>query len=93
MSSPNGNHDTAAVTDVIVDHLRRHAPALAGSQVDATTPVLESGALDSLGILQLTMLLGETFNVEIEDEDFVPENFGTVSDIARFIVRKQTESA
>lgn len=91
MSSPTSN-DTEAVTDVILDHLRRHAPALAGSQLDTNTPILESGALDSLGILQLTMLLGDTFNVEIEDEDFVPENFGTVGDIARFIVRKQTES-
>lgn len=93
MSSPTPTPSTDAVTAVIVEHLRRHAPQLAGSSLDENTPILESGALDSLGILQLTMLLGDTFHVEIEDEDFVAENFGTIGDLTRFILRKQSETA
>ncbi|MBM3487355.1 MAG: acyl carrier protein [Alphaproteobacteria bacterium] len=50
--------------------------------------LLESGRLDSLVVMQLTLFLGQTFDVEIEDEDFVAENFATVGTLANLILRK-----
>lgn len=56
-------------------------------------PLLESGILDSLGILQLVTFLGDEFSVEVQDEDFVAENFETIGSLARFVARKQTANA
>lgn len=43
--------------------------------------------LDSLGIAQLVAALEENFNIEIDPEDILPENFSTVNEIDA-LVRK-----
>ena len=52
--------------------------------------LLESGILDSLGVVQLMTFLSETRNVEIGDEDFTLENFETVGSLARFVAAKRS---
>ena len=59
------------------------------SEVDLNTPLLNSGALDSLGILELMMFLSDKMQVELEDEDFVPENLETVGSLVRFVLQKR----
>jgi len=61
--------------------------------IDAAAPpseiaLLEGDALDSLGIVQLTMFLGDAYDVAIEDEDFVAENIATVDTLAAFVHAK-----
>jgi acyl carrier protein len=56
--------------------------------IDMDTPLLGSG-LDSLSILQLMMFLGEQLHVEIEEPDFVEENFATVGTLATYVVAKR----
>lgn len=46
------------------------------------TDLLTAGLLDSFDIVNLVSRLEETFGVEIEPTDIVPENFRTVSAIA-----------
>ena len=53
--------------------------------------LLEGDNLDSLGIVQLMVFLGQTFEIEIEDEDFQPENFETVGTLKAFVSRKMSE--
>jgi|GEM_PF-2680569 len=60
------------------------------SDLDAF-PLLESDHLDSLGIVQLMIFLGQTFEIEIEDDDFEPENFETIGTLKAFVARKMTE--
>lgn len=55
--------------------------------------LIESGILDSLGILQLVTFLGDELGVEVSDEDFVAENFETVGSLARFVARKQSSTS
>ncbi len=80
--------DTQTVVGLVCEHLRRTLPAASSQALGADTPLLEGGLLDSLGILQLTLFLGEHFGVEIEDTDFVPEHFATIRDVAALILRK-----
>jgi acyl carrier protein len=49
---------------------------------------LEEGIVDSTGVLELVLFVEETFNVEVDDEEIVPDNFDTVSSLAAFIERK-----
>ena len=50
---------------------------------------LESGLIDSTGILEVIAFLEETYDVEIEDEEMIPENLDSVERVARFIASKK----
>ena len=54
---------------------------------------LESGIIDSTGILELIFFLEETFDVKIEDDELVPENMDSLNNISRFIERKLGRSS
>jgi acyl carrier protein len=51
-------------------------------------PLLESGVLDSLGILDLVAFIEKEFLIGVLDEDLVPENFQTINRIAAFVRSK-----
>lgn len=71
----------------VMSFLRRRAP---GRDIGLATPLLASGALDSLGIVELSMFLDERFGIAIEDQDFEAENFETVAHISAFVGRKRS---
>lgn len=52
-------------------------------------PLLESGVLDSLGIFQIVSFIESEFGVEIQDEELVGENFGSLKRIARLVDEKR----
>lgn len=60
-----------------------------GATLNAETSLIESGAVDSLGILEIVGFLGEQYSIDIEDEDFQPENFENLSALTSFVVSKK----
>ncbi|MCM4167323.1 putative acyl carrier protein PigG [Arenibacter antarcticus] len=52
------------------------------------TLIFETGLLDSMGLLFLIEFLKEEFNVEVTDEELLPENFESVNNIIKFIDSK-----
>lgn len=59
------------------------------SQVDESYPLLDNHVVDSLGMLKLISLIEEEFDVEIDDEDVVPDNWRTIRNIAELVAAKQ----
>ena len=59
-----------------------------GSQLSAHASFLEEGIVDSTGVLELVMFVEETYNVTVEDDEIVPENFDSVAQLAAYIRRK-----
>jgi acyl carrier protein len=53
--------------------------------------LLETGVVDSLGILEVVTFLENEFKLGVSDEDLVPENFQNITSIAAF-VRSKTPS-
>jgi len=53
-------------------------------------PLLENGLIDSLGIFHLVSFLESEFGVEVQDEELVPENFGTIANIAQLVASKRS---
>jgi len=49
---------------------------------------LDEGIVDSTGVLELTMFIEQTFDITINDEEILPENFDSVNRIVAFIERK-----
>ena len=52
------------------------------------TSFLESGVIDSTGILELVAFLEETYSIIIEDEEVVPENLDSLNAINDYLKRK-----
>jgi acyl carrier protein len=52
-------------------------------------PLIEKHVIDSLGMLKLIPLLEDAFGIEVDDEDLVPTNFGSIGEIASFVEAKR----
>ncbi|MDB4957078.1 MAG: hypothetical protein JWO36_4647 [Myxococcales bacterium] len=50
--------------------------------------LIESGAFDSIGILELVAFIEKEFRVRLEDEDVSPENFASIQSVAGFVLDK-----
>lgn len=79
--------DTKAVlTQFIADDL------LMGQSRAAITPdtsLIESGILDSLSLIRLINFVEERFNLIINDEEIIPDNFETINLLASLISSRQ----
>jgi acyl carrier protein len=49
---------------------------------------LEEGIVDSTGVLELVMFVEETFNITVEDDEILPENFDSVSQLVAYVRQK-----
>jgi len=56
--------------------------------MDDRCSFLENGIIDSTGILELVGFLEETFEIAIEDEELVPENLDSISNVVHYIQTK-----
>lgn len=50
--------------------------------------LLDSGIVDSTGVLELVAFIEDEFDVEVRDEELVPENLDSLDQLAAFVERK-----
>jgi acyl carrier protein len=62
--------------------------ALAGDK-----SLIESGVIDSTGVLELVGFLEEEYDISIGDEELIPENLDSVNNIVGFVDRKLAAAA
>ena len=58
--------------------------------VESDTELLESGLLDSLGVMQLVWFIEQEFGVTVPAEDVVIEHFQSIDRIAAYLGRQRT---
>ena len=51
--------------------------------------LLELGIIDSTGVLELVGFMEEKFDLQVEDEDLVPENLDSVNNLVKYIEHKR----
>ena len=51
--------------------------------------LVESGIIDSTGILELIEFLESHFGIEVTEAETVPGNLGSVADLTRFVTEKR----
>ena len=49
---------------------------------------LESGIIDSTGLLELVAFVEEKYSISIGDRELVPENLDSLRNISQFVARK-----
>ncbi|MGH6923192.1 MAG: acyl carrier protein [Propylenella sp.] len=58
------------------------------SDLADTDSLLESGVMDSTGILELVAFLETEFSIQMADAEIVPENLDSIASIAKYLERK-----
>ncbi|NND03045.1 MAG: acyl carrier protein [Acidimicrobiia bacterium] len=69
----------------IMAELRFPGPA---EELTDDFPLLEREVVDSLGIMRLVTFLEDDLDVEVDDEELVPDHFATIADIAKLVAGK-----
>ena len=59
------------------------------THLDPDQSLLESGILDSLGLLRLIAFIESDLGLIVEDEEVVPNNFQTLKSITAFLQSKR----
>lgn len=60
-----------------------------GSKLDDSASFLETGLLDSTGILEIILFVEETFGIKVTDDEMVPDNLDSIDSLVAFVGRKQ----
>jgi len=72
---------TIIVNDLFVE--------IAESQIGLDVGLRTVVGLDSVGFVELRVLCEQRFNIEIDDDDYTPENFTSIRLLADLIDRRQ----
>nr|WP_245421626.1 acyl carrier protein [Methylobacterium sp. B4] len=82
----------ADVREAIFVFIAARNPGLPPGSVTGETSLVTSDALDSIGILDLMMHLGDRFGVEIDEDSFDLANFASVDTLAHFIDDRRSDA-
>jgi acyl carrier protein len=64
-------------------------PAARKRAIDDDVPLLESGIVDSLGVLDVVSFLEQSFIITISDDELTPDNFATIKRLGSFVETKK----
>ncbi len=56
-----------------------------GDELTDDLELFESGIVDSTGVLELVAFIEQTFSVQVDDSELLPENFSNVAAMAKFV--------
>jgi len=59
------------------------------NELQEETSFLDNGIIDSTGIIELVSYIEESFDISVDDEDIIPENFDSIRNIAAYIMRRK----
>jgi len=59
-----------------------------GDQLTDDQSFLESGIIDSTGVLELVAFLEKTYGIAIDDDELIPENLDSIDRISKFLKSK-----
>lgn len=78
------------VREFLVENFLYMRPDLVLGEDDS---LLESGVIDSMGVLEVINFLDDAFGVSAADDEISEANLGSLRAIARFVVDKQASAA
>ena len=61
---------------------------IVSENIEDDQSLTESGIIDSMGIINIIEYLESKYNIEIDDEDILQKNFGSINKIANYTKKK-----
>ena len=56
---------------------------------DENTNLIERGIVDSMSLVRLISFIEEHCEIQVQDEDIVPENFSSLNKISSFVIERR----
>ena len=78
------------ITSFVVETFPTGSPEI---RIEEDTSFLESGLIDSMGVLELVDFLESQFGIAVEDSELVPENLDSIRSICRYLESKGISAA
>jgi len=72
--------------------LRETYPLANESELTSEQSLLDSGVLDSIGVLNLMTWLEREFDIYVEDHEVIPENIDGIGLLVRYVESKRAEA-
>ena len=63
------------------------------SELSSSDSLLEAGVIDSTGVMELVAFLEETFGIQVDDQELLPENLDSIDSIVRYVTEKLAEGS
>jgi acyl carrier protein len=63
------------------------------AQLGDDDSLLDSGVVDSTGVLELLVFLEQEFGIHVEDRDILPQNLDSIARLEAFIARARRSAA
>jgi acyl carrier protein len=79
---------TSDLATSIREFILKHFPLARKHQIKNSDHLLESGMLDSMGVLEVVTFIEQEYGFGVSDDDLVPEHFQTIDHIVLFIQSK-----
>ena len=79
----------AATNNKIRQFVLEKFPAFHQKGLQDRDSIIESGIVDSMGMLEIVAFIETEFGVGVEDTDLTPENFQSISALSKFIKTKR----
>jgi acyl carrier protein len=81
--------DNTTIERDIRDFLAQNFPLSdEGSELAGSDSLIEAGVIDSTGVLELIEFLEATYDIQIADEEVLPDNLDSIERIGRFVTSK-----
>jgi acyl carrier protein len=62
------------------------------SELSDDQSLFDSGVVDSTGVLELVSFIEDSYGVQVDDTELIPDNFDSVEKISAYIKRKVAEA-
>lgn len=85
--------EMGALSEQIKKFILENFPLARKGNLTNTDNLLESGAIDSMGILDIVGFLEREFSIAVADDELVPENFQTIDCLTAFVEKKAPRGA
>jgi acyl carrier protein len=81
--------NTTTIETEVRTFLTDNFPLSAGFEYAASDSLIGVGAIDSTGVLELIEFIEERYEIQVPDEDVLPENLDSIEAIARYVGAKR----
>jgi acyl carrier protein len=59
-----------------------------GHDLNDDQSFLDTGIIDSLGVMELAAFVEDEFGINVSDEEIIPQNFDTINYLAKYVESK-----
>lgn len=68
--------------------LENYIAATGGLELDDSASLLEEKVMDSTGVMELSLFIGETFGFRVRGADLTPENFDSIDAVVAYVLSR-----